>query len=195
MDLYRMMLDAAVDYKDDRPRRLVYQTYFETLGRYGTEDDGFTVYAQGGCAVRLTAPWRWGGLKEGAIGITGGTVGIRRTDYLPITFNCSAHIGPGRFLITSLSHCSCSGGPSTIGTEVERLVCTGQTYLINACRWRRGAEANGGENLKALNGFQGSAEVVRIGEKAFSGYPIRKQKGRATEHAKDTRNRRRCQML
>lgn len=42
MDLYHMMLDAGVDYKDDRPHRLVYQTYCDMLGRYGIAKDTMT---------------------------------------------------------------------------------------------------------------------------------------------------------
>ena len=46
--------------------------------------------------------------------------------------------------------------------------------------------------ILALNGMQGSVQGIRIGKKAFSGYPTSRprQSGGDTEHDKDTRNRR-----
>jgi hypothetical protein len=150
---YKPLMDAyfaaQTNYKDDRPRQVLHEVMMEVGGRYAVRPDNTTFYVQGACAVRLARPWRWGGLKPGAIGLTDGVIGKPKHQFVSVTFNYSAHIGPGGLWEARPKiYCSCSGGPGTISTPVEELTDTGQWIFVNAWRWRRQAEGNGGEDYR-----------------------------------------------
>lgn len=147
--LMSALLAAGTGYKDDRPRQVLHEVMLEVGGRYAVRPDNTNFYVQGACAVRLSRPWRWGGLKPGAIGLTDGVIGKPKHQFVSITFNYSAHIGPsGLWESRPKIYCSCGGGPATIGTPVEELTDTGQWLFVNAWRWRRQAEGNGGEDYR-----------------------------------------------
>lgn len=150
---YKPLMDAYfaahTGRKDDRPRQVLHEVMMEVGGRYAYRPDNTSFYVQGACAVRLTRPWRWGGIKPGAIGLTDGVIGNPKHQFVSITFNYSAHIGPsGLWEPLPKIYCGCSGGPGTIGTPVEELTDTGQWIFVNAWRWRKTAEGNGGEGYR-----------------------------------------------
>lgn len=105
-------------------------------------------FPQGGDAVRLTAPWRWGMLEPGKIGIIDGEVGKDITDFVRITFNFSCFRGKSSAYSNGPEFVSCSGGPATIATPVTDLKPTGETIEIIAWKWKGLPRAGGGENYR-----------------------------------------------
>jgi hypothetical protein len=107
-----------------------------------------SVRPSGGDAVRLSAPWRWGMLPAGAIGIIDGITDEECEEYAAITFNYSAFRGRDSKYSKGPEYCSCSGGPGTVATPVSELRGTGETYTYTAWRWMDRPRADGGESYQ-----------------------------------------------
>jgi hypothetical protein len=107
-----------------------------------------SVRPSGGDAVRLAAPWRWGMLPAGSIGIIGGITDAECGEFAAITFNYSAFRGRDSKYCRGPEYCSCSGGPGTVATPVSELKATGETYTYTAWRWRDLPRADGGESYR-----------------------------------------------
>jgi hypothetical protein len=107
-----------------------------------------SVRPSGGDAVRLSAPWRWGMLPAGSIGIIDGVTDEERKDSAAITFNFSAFRGRSSKYSKDPEYCSCSGGPGTVATPVSELRPTGEAYTYTAWRWRDLPRADGGESYR-----------------------------------------------
>lgn len=107
-----------------------------------------SVRPSGGDAVRLSAPWRWGMLPAGSIGIIGGITDEECREYAAITFNFSAFRGRDSKYSKGPECCACSGGPGTVATPVSELRPTGETYTYTAWQWRDLPRADGGESYR-----------------------------------------------
>jgi hypothetical protein len=82
---------------------------------------------RGGDAVRLTAPWQWGALPAGELGlIDGGSPGV---GHVRILFKASM------FRERSTGAVSCSGGPGTIATPIVDLKPTDEQLVTDAWDW------------------------------------------------------------
>lgn len=84
-----------------------------------------------GDAVRLAAPWKWGMLPAGKVGVINGLVG----EYPPhghasIIFRAST--------FRDDVSVSSSGGPGTIATDLSVLTRTADTVTLHAWKWQPG---------------------------------------------------------
>ncbi|GEA16717.1 hypothetical protein E308F_29630 [Moorella sp. E308F] len=103
-------------------------------------------YPRGGDVVRLAAPWKWGGLKKGAIGIIEGYTDQEYKDAVRIIFNVwSCFRGKSSKYNTSSEFVECSGGPGTIATPVSELKPTNETIQLKVWRWKDIPREAGGE--------------------------------------------------
>jgi hypothetical protein len=102
----------------------------------------------GGEAVRLAAPWKWGMLPPGSIGIIDGVTDEECEESASIVFNFSAFRGKSSKYSQGPEYCSCSGGPATIATPVDELKPTNETHTYTAWRWKDLPRANGGESFQ-----------------------------------------------
>lgn len=95
-----------------------------------------------GDAIRLAAPWPWGQLDAGTIGVLGGA--FDQPDRAStITFNARTH--------RSETGVSCGGGPATFHTEWSELRATTDITRIPVWRWKNGwSRAGEGEDYAAM---------------------------------------------
>jgi hypothetical protein len=89
---------------------------------------------RGGDAVRLAAPWNWGNMPIGSIGIIDGDTDRDHSNSVSITFCFSAYVGAESAGVMA----SVSGGPGTIATPVEQLQLTSETISYPAWMWKDG---------------------------------------------------------
>lgn len=102
------------------------------------------MYPKGGDAVRLIAPWSWGMIDVGKIGVIEGRTDKEYKDNVEITFNYSCFRGKSSACSDGPEYVSCSGGPGTIATPVSELKPTNETTKIRVWRWKDVPRGGGG---------------------------------------------------